>query len=129
MSEITFKVTNSEDGRPTTVRIVEMGQYYGRGHCLLNEGPTLVEFYDASQGQVKDTEGNVLGCTIGRPLVLADVLEEIYTAPDGHKLKLHPTVAKWYLDGGAMVELMNHVTQLDLIEELPIPQPTGIAAQ
>lgn len=129
MSEITFTVTNQEAGRPFTVRIVEMGQFYGRGHCLQNEGPTLVEFYDATQGQVKDTEGNVLGSTIGRPLVLADVLEEIYTAPEGHKLALHPTVTKWFLDYSAMMELMGHVTGLDLIEDLPVPQPAGIAAQ
>lgn len=128
MSEITFKVTNGEDGRPFTVRIVEVGQYFGRGMCLMNEGSTLVEFYDASQGQVKDTEENVLGCTIGRPLVLAEVLEEIYTAPEGHKLKLHPTVTKWSLDYSAMMELMGHVSQLDLIEEMPIVQSV-VAAQ
>jgi hypothetical protein len=120
MPEITFKVTNQETGHAFTVRIVEVGQYFGRGHCLLNEGDTLVEIFDATQGQVQDTEGNTLGCSIGRPVRLAALMEEIYTAPSGQILKLHPTVAKWSLDSAAMMELMGHVSRLNLIEEMPL---------
>jgi hypothetical protein len=126
MPEIRFKVSNTESGGEFTVRIIEEGQYFGRGMCLMNEGPTLIEFYDANQGRVEDTEGNVLGCSIGKPRLLSDLLQEIHSAPAGYSLQLHPTVAKWSLDYGSMMELMGHVSKLDLIEQMPLAQPTEI---
>lgn len=129
MPEITFRITNSQTQGHFTARIIEEGQRFGRGMCLTHEGSTLIEFYAADQGRVEDTEGNVLGCSIGKPRLLSALLDEIHTAPAGHWIALHPAVRRWYLDHSALMELKSKVAALDLIEEWTPPDMEMLAAQ
>lgn len=82
-----------DDARPWVVRLVQPGERYGLNDCKLNEGQTLVEFYDASYA---GDEFGPLGQFVSRYEI-----GELRRHGRGVGLVLHGGVPVWSLSAAA----------------------------
>lgn len=102
--------TGADDGRHWLVRIVYLGDRYGRDDCLVHgegkyddgEDPPLVEFYDRGKDNLKDWDGR--GQFVSRYCALTLLGKDEWSRGDkrGVGLDLMGYEPAWKIDGKTM---------------------------